>query len=63
VAVAAGLDRPAVRPRWWQVCVEDMAVAVRKDGSKPTPRTPHRNLYYPLCFRDSSEIRMAGGAR
>jgi hypothetical protein len=24
-------------PDEWQVCVEDMAVAVRKDGSKPTP--------------------------
>lgn len=41
----------------WQVCVEDMSVAVRQDGSKPTPRTPQRNLYYPLCFRDASEIK------
>ena len=50
-------------PDEWQVCVEDMSVAVRKDGSKPTPRTPQRNLYYPLCFRDASEIKLAGGAR
>ena len=47
-------------PDEWQVCVEDMAVAVRKDGSKPTPRTPKNRLYYPLCFRDASEIRLRG---
>ncbi len=33
-------------PDKWQVCVEDMSVAVRKDDSKPTRRTPQRNLYY-----------------
>ena len=47
----------------WRVCVEDTAVAVRKDGSRPTPRTPRWNLLYPCCFRDASEIRLAGGAR
>jgi len=47
-----------VGPDEWQVCVEDMSVAVREDGSKPTPRTPQRNLYYPPCFRDSSEIKL-----
>ena len=47
-------------PDEWQVCVEDMSVAVRKDGSKPTSRTPQRNLYYPLCFRDASEIKLRG---
>lgn len=31
-------------PDEWQVCVEDIRVATRKDGSKPTARTPHRNL-------------------
>jgi hypothetical protein len=40
-----------------------MSVATRKDGSKPKARTPQRNLYYPLCFRDASEIKLAGGAR
>jgi hypothetical protein len=49
-----------VGPDEYQVCVEDMAVAVRKDGSKPTPRTPQHNLYYPLCFRDASEIKLRG---
>ena len=52
-----------VGPDEWQVCVEDLAVAVRKDGSKATPRTPRHNLYYPLCFRDSSEIKLPGGDR
>ena len=45
-------------PDEWQVCVEDMAVAVRKDGSRPTPRTPKNRLYFPLAYRDSSEIRL-----
>ena len=41
----------------WQVCVEDRDVAVLRDG-RPAPRnTASRNLYYPLCCRDSSEIR------
>jgi hypothetical protein len=50
-------------PDEWQVCVEDMAVAVRQDGSRPTLRTPKNKLFYPLCFRDASEIKLAGGAR
>ncbi len=50
-------------PDEWQVVIEDMSVAVRKDGSRPTPRTPRNRLYYPLCFRDASEIKLAGGAR
>ena len=45
-------------PDEWQVCVEDMSVAMCKDGSKPTPRTPSNRLYYPLCFRDASEIKL-----
>ena len=49
-------------PDEYQVVVEDMAVAVREDGSKPTPRTPQHKLYYPCCYRDSSEIKLAGGA-
>ena len=47
----------------FQIVVEDLAVAVRADGSKPTPRTPKNKLFYPLCFRDASEIKLAGGAR
>ena len=47
-----------VGPDEWQVVVEDLAVAVRKDGSKPTPRTPKNRLYYPFCYRDASEIKL-----
>jgi hypothetical protein len=50
-------------PDEWRVCVEDRDVAVLRDG-RPAPRgTASRNLYYPMCFRDSSEIRLprAGG--
>jgi hypothetical protein len=44
-------------PDEWRVCVEDRGVAVLRDG-RPAPRnTASRNLYYPMCFRDSSEIR------
>jgi hypothetical protein len=39
------------------VCVEDRGVAMLRDGH-PAPRnTASRNLYYPMCYRDSSEIR------
>ena len=50
-------------PDEWRVCVEVRELAVRQDGSKPTPRTPQHKLFYPCCYRDSSEIRLAGGAR
>ena len=33
-------------------------MAVRKDGSRPTPRTPKNRLYFPLAYRDSSEIKL-----
>ena len=47
-------------PDEWRVCVEDRDVAVLRDG-RPAPRnTASRNLYYPMCFRDSSEIRRSG---
>jgi hypothetical protein len=41
----------------WYVCVEVRELAVLRDGRKPPRGTPSRNLYYPCCFRDSSEIR------
>jgi hypothetical protein len=44
-------------PDEWQVCVEDRDVAVREDGRRATRKTASRDLYYPLCFRDGSEIR------
>ena len=45
-------------PDEWRVCVEVRELAVREDGSKPTPRTPQHKLYYPCCFRDSSEMKL-----
>ena len=45
-------------PDEWRVVVEDITVAVRKDGSKPAPRTPKSRLYYPCCLRDSSELML-----
>jgi hypothetical protein len=47
-----------VGPDEWRVCVEVRELAVRRDGSKPTARTPASRLYYPCCYRDSSEIRV-----
>jgi hypothetical protein len=44
-------------PDEWQVCVEDRDVAVLRDGRRAPRNTASRNLYYPMCFRDSSEIR------
>ena len=44
-------------PDEWRVCVEDRDVAVLRDGRRAPKGTASRNLYYPMCFRDSSEIR------
>ena len=44
-------------PDEWQVCVMDKSVAVLRDGRRAPHGTASRNLYYPLCYRDSSEIR------
>lgn len=44
-------------PEEWLVCVEDRDVAVLRDGRRAPRNTASRNLYYPMCYRDSSEIR------
>jgi hypothetical protein len=44
-------------PDEWQVCVMDKSVSVLRDGRRGPRNTASRNLYYPLCYRDSSEIR------
>ena len=44
-------------PDEWQVCVMDKSVSVLRDGRRAPRNTASRNLYYPLCYRDSSEIR------
>jgi hypothetical protein len=44
-------------PDEWKVCVEARELAMLDDG-QPAPRgTAPEDLYYPCCFRDSSEIR------
>ena len=44
-------------PDEWYVCVEVRELAVLRDGRRAPRGTASRNLYYPCCFRDSSEIR------
>ena len=44
-------------PDEWVVCVHDPALAVMEDGRVPPPGTPEQDLLYPVCYRDSSEIR------
>jgi hypothetical protein len=38
-------------------CVEVRELARLEDGRRAPRGTPERSLYYPCCFRDSSEIR------
>jgi len=52
-------------PDEWYVCVEVRDLAVLGDGRRAPRGTASRNLYYPCCFRDGSEIRSGaapGGA-
>jgi hypothetical protein len=44
-------------PDEWQACVEVRELATLEDGRRPQRSTPDHKLYYPVCFRDSSEIR------
>jgi hypothetical protein len=44
-------------PNEWQVCVEVRELAILEDGQQPRPNTPDHELFYPVCFRDSTEIR------
>ncbi len=44
-------------PDEWYVCIEVRELAVLRDGRRASRVTASRNLYYPCCFRDGSEIR------
>jgi len=44
-------------PDEWYVCVEVRELAVLRGGRRAPRGTASRNLYYPCCFRDGSEIR------
>ena len=57
MAVAAWGNRRTVRAGEWYVCVEVRELAVLRDGRRAPRGTASRNLYYPFCFRDGSEIR------
>jgi hypothetical protein len=45
-------------PDEWYVCVEVRELTVLRDGRRAPRGTASRNLYYPCCYRDSSEIRL-----
>jgi hypothetical protein len=49
-------------PDEWYVCVEVRELAVLQDSRQAPCRTADRDLYYPCCFRDSSEIRHRGAS-
>ncbi len=44
-------------PDEWYVCVEVRELAVLPTGGVHRARPLSRNLYYPCCYRDGSEIR------
>ena len=44
-------------PDEWYVCVVARELAVLEDGRAATGSTPGDDLFFPCCFRDSSEIR------
>ena len=50
-------------PDEWYVCGEVRELAVLRDGRQAPRRTAARNLYYPCCYRDSSEIRPGAADR
>jgi hypothetical protein len=45
----------------WHVVVEARELVTLADGSRAPEGTPDRNLYYPTCYRDASEIRPRTG--
>jgi hypothetical protein len=50
ILAVCGLDE-------WQICIEARELATLEDGRPPHHNTPEHKLFYPVCFRDSSEIR------
>jgi hypothetical protein len=49
-------------PDEWEVCVQEPALAVLDDGTIPPPGTPDDQCNFPVCFRESSELRPASAA-
>jgi hypothetical protein len=50
-------------PDEWYVRVEVRELAVLRDGRRAPRGTASRDLYYPCCFRDRSEIRPRTASR
>lgn len=44
-------------PDEWLVTVYDRALAMLEDGSPAPEGTPGEDMYFPQCFRDSSELK------
>lgn len=44
-------------PDEWKVTIQERSLAVLEDGSPAPDGTPDDDLYFPQCFRDSSELR------
>ena len=57
----AGVIQQRVGADEWQVCVEDMAVATAEDGTPAPDGTPDEDLWHPVVYRDSSELRQFRG--
>ena len=45
------------------VCVEARELAMLDDGGPAPDGTANEDLFYPCCFRDSSEIRHVNGGK
>ena len=48
-------------PDEWLVTIEDRRVATLDDWSPAPEGTPDDDLFFPQCFRDSSELRKPQG--
>ena len=46
-------------PDEWEICVQEPSLGRMDDGTIPPPGTPDDECNFPVCFRDSSEIRPA----
>jgi hypothetical protein len=57
VTVAAGIIEEVCSPDEWLVAVAAREVATTEDGRPAPADTPDDDLYFPMRFRDSSELR------
>ncbi len=53
-----GMIEQRCGPDEWQVVVTDRQVAEAEDGTPAPDGTPAEDLYWPLCYRDRSEIKL-----